>query len=134
MARTNLPATTLAPNGSIAAPAGTTIDQPNGMNVTIPTASIPATPDLDHLFLIVNNSAAATHNVIVRAGVGGGATPGPAFRSAIGDLTVSIATTATRWIGPLDPSRFVQLDGSLNVDFDSGTTGTITAVLMPTRW
>lgn len=134
MARTNLPLSTLTPNSSIAAPTGTAIDQANGMNVQIPTNTFPATPECDHLFLLATNSAAGSHIVTVRAGVGGGATPGAAFRAGLGDLAITVGASATRWIGPFDPARFLQVDGSVNVDFDAGTTGTIIAAIMPVRW
>lgn len=133
MARTNLPLTTLAPNSSIAGPAGTNVDVTNGMTIALPSTAIPASPDSDTLFLVVNNTAAAAKAVTVRAGVGGGATPGPAFRSGIGDLAVSVGAGATRWIGPLESARFAQLDGSINVDFEAGTTGTIIAAILPVR-
>jgi hypothetical protein len=134
MARTAITLNTLTPNGSIAAPAGNAVDQANGMNLAIPANAIPTSPDMDTLVLVVTNSAGSTKAITIDAGVGGGATPGPAFRSGLGALTVNVATTATVYIGPLESARFAQLDGSLNVDFASGFTGTITALILPTRW
>lgn len=135
MARTNLPVTNLTANGAVLNSAGTAIDATNGMNISLSagTTSIPAGGDSDELILYVQNTAGATKTVTVRAGVGGGATMGPAFRSGIGDLTTGNlnATTGTAFIGPFDPSRFLQLDGSINVDFATGTTGTIWALLKP---
>lgn len=134
MARTNLPVTTLTPNGSIAAPAGTNVDPTNGMNVVIATSSMPATTDLDNLVIIANNTAVSSKTVTIKAGVGGGVTPGPAFRSGMGDLVVTVNASSTQYIGPLDPSRFAQLDGSLNIDMASGITGTIIALMVPERF
>jgi hypothetical protein len=134
MARTNIPVSTLVPNGNLAAPAGTNVDPTNGMNVAITTTGIPAAPDLNNLVLIVNNTAASSKVVTVRAGVGGGVTPGPAFRSGQGDLAVTVGASSTQYIGPLETARFCQLDGSLNVDMASGITGTITALIMPERF
>lgn len=134
MARTNLPLSMLTPNNAIAAPAGTAVDVTNGMNVAIAANTIPAAPDLDSLVLVVNNTFAGTKVVTIRAGVGGGVTPGPAFRAGMGDLAVTVAASSTAYIGPLDSSRFAQLDGSLSVDFAAGTTGTITALMMPERF
>lgn len=136
MARTNLPLTNLTPNSAVLNSAGTAIDAANGMNIQLPTTGVPAAGNADTLVLYVQNTFAGTKTVTVRAGVGGGATPGPAFRSGIGDLTTGNlnASTGTAFIGPFDVSRFAQLDGSINIDFQSGTTGTVWAVLLPKRF
>jgi hypothetical protein len=127
MARTNLPLSSLVANGSLADPAGTAIDVTNGMNVAIPTTAIPSGPHLDKLVLRVANTAGADKVVTIKAG----ANP-PAFRAGIGDLAVTVvATSGVRFIGPFDISRFAQADGSLNIDFGSGMTGTITAFMAP---
>lgn len=130
MARTNLPTSTLPGQAmaGLADPAGTAIDAANGMNIALASGAIPAAPTARNLFLRVANTAASAKNVIVRAG----ALP-PAFRSGLGDLTVNVTNATTKWIGPLESSRFSQADGSINVDFDAGTTGTITAFLAPER-
>jgi hypothetical protein len=126
MARTNLPITTLSQAG-VLQPAGTTVDQANGMNVALASSAIPTASGADHLILQVSNTAAGPFNVIVRAG----ASVPPAFRAGLGDLTVSVTNATTKLIGPFDPARFVQSDGSLNVDFGAGFTGTINAYLDP---
>jgi hypothetical protein len=127
MARTNLPVSAFVAEGSLADPAGTTIDQANGMNVVMTSETIPPAYDAEcGVFLRVHNTAAGTQHVIVRAG----ANP-PAFRAPLGDLTVAIATGAVVWVGPLDMSRHAQSDDSINVDFDAGSTGTITAFVAP---
>lgn len=136
MARTNLPVTNMTANGAVLNNAGTAVDASNGMNIALSSTSIPAAGGADTLVLYVQNSTASTKTVTVRAGVGGGATPGAAFRSGLGDLTTGnlTASTGTAFIGPFDVSRFVQTDGSINVDFASGMTGTIWAVLLPKRF
>lgn len=127
MARTNLPLSVLVAGGGIADPAGTAIDQANGMNVVMSTTTIPPAYDAYRgVFLRVANSAAGAHIVTIRAGVNP-----PSFRAPLGDLTVSIPATSTKWIGPLDMGRHAQQDDSINVDFDAGTTGTITAFVAP---
>lgn len=133
MARTALTPISLTANSATLNNAGTAIDATNGMNIAISTSSIPAAADLDRLVLYVQNTTASTKTVTVRAGVGGGATPGPAFRSGLGDLTTGnlSASTGAAFIGPFDVSRFAQTDGSVNVDFASGMTGTIWALLVP---
>jgi hypothetical protein len=134
MARTAITTTTLVPNGSVLNPATTAVDQANGMNVAIPSAAFPSAPDMDHLILVIAATGASPFNAIVRAGIGGAAVPGAAFRSGLGDLTISVTNATTRWFGPFDPSRFMQTDGSLNLDFGVGFTGTVAAVLVPVRW
>lgn len=133
MARTNLPLTALTANGAVLNNAGTAIDATNGMNIAIPSTGIPAVGSTDEIILYVQNTTASTKTVTVRAGVGTGVTPGAAFRSGIGDFVSGnlTASTGTAFIGPFDPSRFVQADGSLNVDFAASMTGTIWALQRP---
>lgn len=147
MARTALPLTTMTPNGAVLNQAGTAIDATNGMFITYSTTGFPAAGQPDSLVLYVQNTTASTKTVTVRAGTttGGGAVqPGtaatypnvPAFQSGKGDLTTGnlTATTGTAFIGPFDPARFVQQDGTLNIDFASGMTGTVWAVQLPKRF
>jgi len=129
MARTAITLHTLAPNSSITAPSGDTADQTNGMNLALPSTALPASAGAQNLFFIVNNTAGTTKAVTIDAGVNP-----PALRSGEGALSVSIATTATAWIGPLESARFAQADGSINVDFASGFTGTIIAAVLPPRF
>lgn len=126
MPRTNIPVTTINPAGA-QVPAGTAVDQANGMNISTVNTGLPAARTGSRLIIEVYNTAAAAHNIIVRAG----ATP-PAHRAGLGDLTSSVAlTSGHQLIGPLDLSRFAQTDGSVNVDFDAGFTGTINCYLLP---
>lgn len=128
MARTNLPVTNLSAGGAVLNNAGTAIDATNGMNIVIPTTSIPASGDADRLVLYVQNTTASTKTVTVRAGVNP-----PAFRKDIGDIVTGnlSANTGTAFIGPFESSRHLQADGSINVDFASSMTGTIWALLVP---
>ena len=129
MARTAITLRSLTANGGIAAPTADTVDQANGMTLAIPTTSIPSPSGMDRLILVVTNSAGSTPTVTIRAGAGGGATPGQAFRSALGDSVIT--ATGTRYIGPFESARYAQTDGSLSVDFSSGFVGTITALMAP---
>lgn len=137
MARTKITITTLAFNAGVLQPAGTAADQANGMFLSgteLEPESIPANKGADLLVLEVSNTAAAAHNVIIRAG---GAepdssfTPWPAFRGSLGDLDVSVTNATTQVVGPLETSRFKQSNGDINVDFDVGFTGTVRAYLLP---
>lgn len=132
MARTAIPVSTFT-SGVLLNNAGTAIDQSNGMYVDLSSTAIPAANGSEDLFLYITNSDSGTHTVTVRAGVGGGATPGAAFRSGLGDLTTGAmtGTTGTAFIGPLDSMRFAQLDGKINVDFNSGAAGKVWALLIP---
>lgn len=127
MARTNLPLTSLVANGGVLNPTATAVDQANGMTVALASSAIPAHPTSENLVLVVANTAAAAHNVIIRAG----ASNPPAFRAGLGDITFSVTNAETAYVGPFDYARVVQSDGSLSVDFDSGFTGTILALLVP---
>lgn len=131
MARTAITLNNLTADGGINAPAGNNIDVTNGMTLAFPTTGIPAPAMMDRLVLVVANTGGSSPTVTIRAGVGGGATPGPAFRSGLGDKVVSANASGTTYIGPLQSARFAQLDGSVSVDFSSGSTGTITALLLP---
>jgi len=134
MARTNLPTTAFTPNAALADPAGAAIDQANGMTVQFPPA-FPVGPTARSLVLRVKNTAAGAHTVTIPAGVNP-----PAFRASrepfgsAGGLATSIAAGATEWIGPFDESIFTQSDGSIFINFDAGTTGTITAFVTPGRF
>lgn len=134
MTATNLPLSTLTSNGGIDIPAGTAIDQANGMTIALPTTAIPVAPGMNDLMLFVATTNGADKTVTVKAGVGGGATSGPAFRSGMGDLVVTAhAASGGCVIGPLESARFAQLDGSVLLAFQSGITGTITAFIKPGR-
>lgn len=126
MARTNLPLTDLAGNAG-QAESTTALDVANGMNVQVTSEAIPAKGEAEDVILIISNTYTAAENVIVRAGAG----PVPAFRASLGDLTVSVPASSTMLIGPFETARFAQADGSLNVDFGAGMTGTIVALRVP---
>lgn len=117
MARTALTPTSLSGPG-IADPAGTTIDATLVTNgVVINTA------DPSRTVLKVTNSAGSAKKVTVRAG----GKDGPAWMRTQGDTDESVGASATRWLGPFSEARYLQHGGKLNIDFESGFTGTITA-------
>lgn len=127
-ARTQIPLTTLTRNAITDIPAGTVIDQANGMYIELDTTSIPAGPGSEDLTIMVQTTNGADKVVTIKAGVGGGATPGQAIQSGIGDLSLT-ATAASGGgiIGSLESGRFMQTNGQIYLDFASGTTGWITA-------
>lgn len=131
MARTSLTIKNLTPNSGNTI-TSTTIDSTlvsNGVTLKPTTNSVPAGGNLDTLILVVTNSAGATKTVTVKAGVNP-----PAFRSGMGDVSVSITASGTSYLGPFETARFAQEDGSLYIDLESGMTGSIAALLLPSRF
>jgi hypothetical protein len=140
MARTNLPLTSLNPKSPTLNSAGTAVDAANGMNIALASSAIPSAASGDRLVIYVTNTFAGTKTVTVRAGVGvaapagfGTGYPVPSQEMGIGDLVTGnlTASTGTAYIGPFDTARYVQPDGSINVDFAASMTGLIWAILLP---
>lgn len=129
MARTAITARKLTPNNGIATPTADTIDQTNGMVLTLVSNGIPSSPDLECVILKIDNSAASAKAVTIKAG----SNP-PAFRASMGDTSVTVTNATTSYLGPFETARYSQSDGSLFVDFASGFTGTITAFVVPSRF
>ncbi|GAB3169829.1 hypothetical protein [Streptomyces incanus] len=122
MARTNLPYTQLAPNRHNADPAGTTIDATLVTNGVVINAA-----DFERTLLRVRNTAGSSKTVTVRAG-----DSSAAWMAAQGDLAAPVAAdNGETFLGPFTSARFQQAGGKLHVDFQSGTTGTITALKLP---
>lgn len=118
MARTLLTVTELVANSSVADPAGNAVDVANGHYV-------PGSTPLEELYLEVNLTFAGAKNVTIKAG----ANP-PALSAGQGDLVVAI-NNAVKLIGPFSSARFAQADGSLQVDLEAASTGTIKAIHVP---
>lgn len=142
MARTTLPVTSLNPKSPTLNSAGTAVDAANGMNIPLASSAIPSAASGDRLVLYVTNTFAGTKTVTVRAGAGVGVLstgvgvtgyPIPAQEGGLGDLVTGnlTASTGSAFIGPFDTARFVQPDGSINVDFAASMTGVIWAILLP---
>jgi hypothetical protein len=131
-ARTALTPVDLVQDGAVSEGSGTSI-----AGLVAGGAYIADPPGPNKVFLIVNNSDTAAHNVTVRAGgngntAAGGTNPGVPFEAAtVGDLVTSVAASGTEVIGPFTTDRFTQADGSLSIDFASGFTGTIWVLQYP---
>jgi hypothetical protein len=127
MARTAITGVTAFPNGATTQPAPVAIDQANGMVVPAEPAStygvFPRPASGNRKILIIANTFAGVKTVTFRAGVNP-----PAFRAPIGDMTLSVPASTTVYVPMPEAARFAQADGSINVDFQSGITGTITFV------
>lgn len=113
MARTAVPVTDLTAATSTVDPAGTTADPTNGHTVT------GVRPEV--LVFRVKNTTAGSLNAILRAG-----TQPLAPSAGQGDLTVAVAASGTVFIGPVESARFLQSDGSVSLDLQTGFTGTVT--------
>jgi hypothetical protein len=123
MARTALTPVTVTANTSIADVAGTSYDATNS-HVFTPTSPL-------HEYIIrATNTTSSTKTVTVKAGDNP-----PADAAGQGDLVVSLTagnvTTQVKWIGPLTSSRFLQDDGTVNIDVAGSMTGAITIFRIP---
>ena len=112
MARTNVPVVTLTRDG-LTTPGTTAVDVANGHEL--------AYIDSSDFFIEVNNTAGTAKNVTLRRGSVELA-PG-----AMQDLVLQVPNAARRFLGPFDTARFAQVGGKVNVDLESGFTGTIGA-------
>lgn len=123
MARTALTPVTLTANTVVADPAGTALDATDS-HVFTPTAPL-------HEYVIrVVNTTASTKTVTVKAGDNP-----PADAAGQGDLVLSLtagdSTPTVKWFGPLTSARFIQNDGTVNIDVAASMTGTITVFSIP---
>lgn len=111
-----IPLSTLVPNSLLAGPAGTAAGATN----VVSTENVP----LEEVVLRVVTTTATTV-----ATVKAGDYP-PALSAGQGDLAVS-CPVGTTFIGPFTSARFVQNDGTLNVDSATAANQTITAFKLP---
>lgn len=122
MARTLVTHSPFSANNSTADPAGTTIDSTlvtNGVKIS--------GVNPEETVIRVANTAGATKVVTINAG-----NNPPAIAGGQGALTGTVAaTTGVLWFGPFSGAKFMQSDGTLTVDFASGTTGAITVFRVP---
>lgn len=110
----SIPISELTPNARTADPSGTA----SGANNTI-AASVPEE------LLIRAVVATATTNVTIKAGDNP-----PALSAGQGDL-VAACVVGTNFIGPLTSARFIQSDGTINVDVATPANVTLTAFHVP---
>lgn len=123
MPRTSVAARALVANGNLNSATGpTTIDATLVTNgVTVPDA------EPERTIIRVTNTEGSTNVVTVKAG-----DSPPALAANLGDLAVTVAaTTGAQYLGPFESGRFVQADGSMEIDFETGMTGLIDVLQMP---
>lgn len=122
MARTAVSYTAFTANSSIVDVAGTTIDSTLVTNGVKIANAVP-----EETVIRVANTAGADKVVTVNAG-----DYPPAIAAGQGNLTGTVvATSGVRFFGPFESGRFLQNDGTMEVDFASGTTGAITVFRVP---
>lgn len=98
-------------------PTPTTLDATNHHVIAAPAES-------ELIVLKFKNTTATSKGITLKAGFGP--------QAGVGDLAFSaIAQNAIRWYGPFPSARFLQADGTINIDVDSGATGEITAYVLP---
>ncbi len=120
MARTAITANLLVANSKLTLPTPDSIDAANGMYLA-------AGYEADKVIFLVKNTTASAKAATVVAGDNP-----PALRAGLGNLTgSSLAQNASEFLGPFDASRFLQNDGTIQVDFGSSMTGEITALIIP---
>jgi hypothetical protein len=117
VARDLIPIVTGVINAATAQGAGVTITPANG-------AYINAAGMTDQLVLLVDQTYAGSKNLTLKAGVNP-----PGFRSGIGDTV--LALTQAKWWLFIESARYVQADGTINIDCETGMTGTIFCVRVP---
>lgn len=123
MPRTAVVPRALVANSNLIGTSGaTTIDATLVTNGVSVTGAIP-----EQTLIRVTNTEGSTNTVTVQSG----AVP-PALAGGLGDLVVTVAaTTGVQYIGPFESGRFMQADGSLWLDFESGMTGSIDILTVP---
>jgi hypothetical protein len=115
MARVALTANALTPNAGVLDFTGTALatGAGNGLQIAaIGTSNV-------NIFLRVANASGSTANFKVLAG-----SQPSAQSSGLGNVTATIATATTQWVGPFDSSRVQQPDGSLIMECDQIVTVT----------
>jgi hypothetical protein len=75
---------------------------------------IPTGTTSGNIIVYVKNGDAAPQTVTFLAGDGGDV--GPAWRSILGDLTMTVAAAGEQVLHMTDTARFLQSDGTINVD------------------
>lgn len=120
MARTAVTLETLSKAGATA-PVGTTADPTNGHNVAL--AGVP----LEEVIFRFLNTNGTNRVATVKAGV----SP-PASSSGQGDQAMTVtATTGDFWIAGMESARYLQADGSVNIDLAASFAGTVFAIRVP---
>lgn len=114
MPRTSVPTPVVAKGSSTLQATGAALDPANGHVVVPPTTS-------GHTLLDIDSTFAGVKTFTIKKGVHPG--------SELGDLVVSLNAQRALLLVPSD--RFLQADGTVNVDVQAGATGTVRAYHIP---
>jgi hypothetical protein len=119
MTRVAVPVSALSLNGGTVN-AGTAIDTSNGHVLTLPN-------DKRVLIEVDNTGTVAASTVTLKAGDNP-----PAFLAGAGDLAVAVGTAGKhRGVIIIETARFMQDDGTINIDAAGFSAGTIAAYSLP---
>lgn len=125
MARVALPYNNLLPNAGLADPSGVATVAGAGNGLQVPDISPNRRQSLPELTLLrVSNASGGTGTISILA-----STNPPNVAGGQGNLTVSLLTATTQWIGPFESNRFIQSDGSLICE--TSVVMTVTAFKVP---
>ena len=122
MVRTNVPITQTNLDALLADTAGTTADATNNHVVTL-------TKPLSELLIRVTHTAASEKDLTFPVGDNP-----PADAAGVGSIVTPFAagdsTPVVKWF-VLSSARFAQNDGTLNIDLETGFTGSIAIFALP---
>ncbi|MFE9765112.1 hypothetical protein ACFYPC_11355 [Streptomyces sp. NPDC005808] len=123
MPRTAVAYRNLVANSSLNGATGpTTVDATLVTNGVVIANAVP-----ELTILRATHTDSTAHDLIVRAGDNP-----PALAAGQGDLTVEVAlTSGIRYFGPFESGRFLQSDGAMHIDFETGFVGTIDVLRIP---
>jgi hypothetical protein len=120
MARDAVTITALSSGVAATNPAGTAINTANGANIA-------AAGDTSRLLIRITNTNGTNRVATIKAG----STNPPAVRKGLGDYAITVPATTGDVVVVVESARFLQADGSINVDFAASMAGVISAVRLP---
>ena len=125
MAKAALAYNNLVSNSNLADPTGTASVAGAGNGFSIPDVSPNRRQSLPEFTLLrVANASGGSGTISVLP-----STNPPNVAGGQGALTVTVANSTTQWVGPFESNRFIQSDGSLQVE--TSVVMTVTAFRVP---
>lgn len=118
MARDAVTVSVLTQNALNTNPAGTAINTTNGANIAGPIDS--------RILIRITNTNGTNRVATIKAGA-----DRPAGRATLGDLAITVPATTGDVLVPIETARFLQSDGSINIDFAASMAGVCSAVKIP---
>lgn len=119
MPRTAVTVTNLSKTGATIRPAGTTADPTNDHVISV---DFP----LEELVIEFTQTDATARAFTINAGDNP-----PALSAGQGSITQSVAQNAVYYVAGLESGRFLQSDGTLEIDLAASFAGTIRAYRVP---